>query len=150
MGHQESLLFCDSKKDMIRLCKLLNKAAADPSERGLEYAELDIYEVARLKRDINTWFPGRDSGPIYPKGSYFIWWGGERAPQTEDEFLLTRSTGLYPYWETIFAEYIIPDARELLTGIKETRSEGLQENDWIRTFHPGEGNQISLELIEQL
>ena len=93
MGHQESFLFCDTKKDMIRLCKLLNKAAADPSERGLEYAGLDIYEVARLKQDINSWLPGQESGPIYPKGWYFIWWGGERGPQTEDEFLLTRFSG---------------------------------------------------------
>lgn len=42
MGHQESLLFCDSKSDMLRLCKLLNRAASDSSERGLEYAGLDI------------------------------------------------------------------------------------------------------------
>lgn len=150
MGHQESLLFCSSKKDMIRLCKLLNKAAADPTERGLEFAELDIYEVARLKRDVKALLPGRDRGPTFPKGSYFIWWGGERASQSEDEFLLTRFSGRIPYWETIFAEYIVPNADELLTGIKESRPEGLQENDWIRTIHPDENNQISLELIDQL
>lgn len=143
-------MFCNSKRDMIRLCKLLNKAAADPSERGLEFAELDIYEVARLKRDVKALFPGRDNGPVFPKGSYFIWWGGERAPQTQDEFLLTRFSGLSPYWKTVFAEYITPDARELLVGIKESRPEGFQENDWIRTFHPDEDNQISLDLIDQL
>ena len=54
MGHQESLLFCDSKSDMLRLCKLLNRAASDSSERGLEYAGLDIFEVARLKQTVKT------------------------------------------------------------------------------------------------
>ena len=72
MGHQESLMFCDTKKDMIRLCKLLNKVAADPSENGLEYAGLDIYEVARLKQDVTAQLPWQERGPIFPKGCYFI------------------------------------------------------------------------------
>lgn len=150
MGHQESLMFCDTKRDMLRLCKLLNKAAADTSENGLEYVGLDIFEVARLKKDVTTWFPGRERGPIFPKGCYFVWWGGERYPQTEDEYLDSRYTGRIPYWNTIFAEYIVPQATELLRGIEEGRSRGIQENEWIRTFHPREDNQISLELIEQL
>ena len=50
MGHQESLIFCDTKRDMIRLCKMLNKAAADTSENGLEYAELDIFESHDSKK----------------------------------------------------------------------------------------------------
>lgn len=49
MGHQESLLFCATKSDMIKLCNVLNRAAADSSELGLEYVGLDVYEVARLK-----------------------------------------------------------------------------------------------------
>lgn len=150
MGYQESLLFCDTKKDMIRLCKLLNKAAADPSENGLEYAGLSIYEVARLKRDVTARLPGQENGPISPKGCYFIWWGGERGPQTEDELLDSRYTGQIPYWNTIFAEYIVPHAAELLSGIEEGSAKGIQENEWIRTFHPGEDGQISLEPIEQL
>lgn len=150
MGHQESLLFCDTKRDIIRLCKLLNKAAADSSEKGLEYADLDIFEVARLKKDVATWLPGQENGPIFPKGCYFVWWGGERSPQTEDEFLLSRYTGRIPYWTTVFAEYIIPDATELLSGIQEDLPQAFQENEWIRTFHPQEDNQIPLELIEQL
>lgn len=60
MGHQESLLFCDSKSDMLRLCKLLNRAASDSSERGLEYAGLDIFEVARLKQTVKTKLPGEE------------------------------------------------------------------------------------------
>ena len=150
MGHQESLIFCDTIRDMIRLCKMLNKAAADTSENGLEYAELDIFEVARLKKDIKTWFPGQKNGPIFPKGCYFVWWGGERGPQTQDEFLDSRYTGQIPYWNTVFAEYIIPQATELLNGIEEGRPGTFQENEWIHTFHPGEDNQISLDLIEQL
>ena len=46
MGHQESLLFCATKSDMIKLCNVLNRAAADSSELGLEYVGLDVYEVA--------------------------------------------------------------------------------------------------------
>ena len=150
MGHQESLLFCDTKRDMLRLCKLLNKAAADTSENGLEQVGLSIYEVARLKRDVTAQLPWQDRGPIFPKGCYFIWWGGERSPQTEDEYLDSRYTGRIPYWNTIFAEYIVPRATELLCGIEEGRPGDIQENDWIRTFHPEKDNQISLELIEQL
>jgi len=157
MGHQESLLFCDTKRDMIRLCRLLNRAAADTSERGLAYAYLNIFEVARLKEDVTTWLPnwkspGAVDGPIYPKGCYFVWWGGERGPQTEDEFLLSYDGRVTrAYWNTVFAEYLSsPPATELLKGIKEGHSTGIQENKWIRTFHPGEDNQISLELIDQL
>ena len=43
MGHQESLLFCATKSDMIKLCNVLNRAAADSSELGLEYVGLDVY-----------------------------------------------------------------------------------------------------------
>ena len=150
MGHQESMLFCDTKKDMIRLCKLINRAAADPSEKGLEYAGLDIYEVARLKQDVTAQLPWQERGPIFPKDCYFIWWGGERGPQTGDEFLDSRYRGQIPYWSTIFIEYIVPPPDQLLCGIEEGRPGDLQENEWIRTFHPDEDNRISLELIEQL
>lgn len=150
MGHQESLLFCDTKQDMLRLCKLLNKAAADTSENGLEHVGLSIYEAARLKRDVTAQLPWQERSPIFPKGCYFIWWGGERSPQTEDEYLDSRYTGRIPYWNTIFAEYIVPQATELLRGIEEGRPGDIQENEWIRTFHPEKDNQISLELIEQL
>ncbi len=150
MGYQESLLFCDTKQDMLRLCKLLNKAAADTSENGLEHVGLSIYEVARLKRDVTAQLPWQERGPIFPKGCYFIWWGGERSPQTEDEYLDSRYTGRIPYWNTIFAEYIVPQATELLRGIEEGHSGDIQENEWIRTFHPEKDNQILLELIEQL
>lgn len=150
MGHQESLLFCDTKKDMIRLCKLLNKAAADSSENGLEYAGLSIYEVARLKKDVTAQLPWLERGPIFPKGCYFIWWGGERGPQIGDDFLNARYTGQTPYWNTIFAECIVPQADELLIGIEGGRPGDIQENEWIRTFHPEKDNQISLDLIEQL
>lgn len=150
MGHQESLLFCDTKKDMIRLCKLLNRAALDTSEKGMEYAGLDIYEVARLKKDVTTWYPGHESSPTFPKGCYFVWWGGERGPQTADEFLLTRFRGSYPYWNTIFTDYLSVSPTELLIGIEKGHSKQLQENEWMRTFHPGEDNQIFLELVEQL
>ena len=74
MGHQESLLFCDSKSDMLRLCKLLNRAASDSSERGLEYAGLDIFEVARLKQTVKTKLPGEEKGPIFTAGCYAVWW----------------------------------------------------------------------------
>ena len=157
MGHQESLMFCDTKQDLIRLCKLLNTAAADPSERGLEYACLDIFEIARLKKDVTTWIPSWTApGPvedaIYPKGCYFVWWGGDRAPQRDDEFLLSHDHGVREVcWDTVFAEYLSsPPATELLKDIEEGHPMELQENEWIRTFHPNEDNYIPLELIEQL
>lgn len=150
MGHQESLLFCDSKSDMLRLCKLLNRAASDSSERGLEYAGLDIFEVARLKQTVKTRLLGKENGPIFPAGCYAVWWGGERAPQTMDEFLLSHFTGKFPYWNTVFVEYTVPSPIELLAGIEEGHVNSVQENDWLRTFHPGADNQILLDLIDQL
>ena len=151
MGHQESLMFCDTLRDMTRLCKLINKAAADTSKRGMEYAGLDVYEVARLKKDITAKLPFQSKGPIYPKGTYFVWWGGERGPQTQDEYLTSRahqSRDWIPYWDTVFAEYL--PAMALLTGIEQGKPGEIQENEWMRTFHPECDNQISLDLLEQL
>lgn len=153
MGDQESLLFCDKKSDMLRLCKLLNHAASDQSDCGMKYVGLDIFEVACLKKEVRAMFPFQDEGPIFPKGAYFVWWGGERAPQTCDEYLLSLSrqpNNRAPYWKTIFAEYLVPNAVELLDGIVEGKSGIIQENEWIRTFHPDSDNQISLDLVEQL
>ncbi len=151
MGYQESVMFCDTKRDMIRLCKLLNKAAADTSENGLEAVGLNIFEVARLKQDVTARTPGMDKGPIFPKGCYLAWLGGERGPQASEDYLFLHSVNLqYPYWYTIFVEYLAPSASELLSGIKEGGSGEFQENDWIRTFHPEKDNRISLDLIEQL
>lgn len=151
VGHQESLMFCDEKRNMIRLCNLLNKAAADTSERGMEYVGLAIYEIARLKKDVVVFNPLRKEGPIFPKGSYFIWWGGEQGPQAQDEFLISRAhrrMDWIPYWYTVYAEYV--PATKMLEGIKEGIAGAIQENEWIRTFHPEGNNHIPLDLLEQL
>lgn len=150
MGHQESLVFCTSESDFTRLCKVLNRAAVDASEQGLDYAELEVYEVARLKRDLPVCLPPTfHTAQVFPKGTYFIWWGGERYPQTDDHLLRKLCRGEYPYWRTVFAEYA-EHADQMLEDLKQKGDEPILENTWMRAFHPGENGEIDLELIPKL
>lgn len=55
-----------------------------------------------------------------------------------------------PVLEYCFVEYTVPSPIELLAGIEEGHVNSVQENDWLRTFHPVADNQILLDLIDQL
>lgn len=155
MGFQASMMFCENKRDVRRLCNLLNKAAAD-EKNGLEAWGMDIFSVSRLKKDLvcaepywNLW------EYIIPKGSYFVWWGGERGAQRDDNFLKNRAhrgDEWTPYWDTVYNDYI--PWEEMLTGVVEDYSKGapgkVHENDWMRVFFPEDDNLISMDLIDQL
>ena len=149
MGHQESLLFCATKSDMIKLCNVLNRAAADSSELGLEYVGLDVYEVARLNRGVSLSLPPKwKTVQSYPAGTYFVWWGGERSPQRDDAYLRNICGEKDPYWQTVFAEYVV-SATEMLEDLPQEAPNTILENEWMRTFQPKD-NQIDIDLIEQL
>ncbi len=155
MGSQSSIMFCYDKRDMYRLCNLLNKAAVD-EKNGLEENWLGIFAVGKLKKAVSTidlWGMGHERliGPEV----YYVWWGGERAPQRDDNYLRSRARRGYdwiPYWDTVFIEYL--PWEDLLAGIVEDFSKGtpekIHENDWMRVFFPEDDNLISMDLIEQL
>lgn len=50
MGHQESLLSCDGKEQLTKLCTLVNKAALDESEMGLNSVGLKVIAAGRIKK----------------------------------------------------------------------------------------------------
>ncbi len=152
MGHQESLLFCDDSEELTKLCTLLNKAALDNSEEGLDYFGLDVYEIGRLKKTVNSAEPFNGEKQTWLQGSYFVWWGGERYPQTSEWLWNYMKEHFEPGYCTcwcVLAEYI-PHLREALTGREEGRPGEIQENEWIRNFHPDKDGQIDLSLIEKL
>lgn len=154
MGHQESLLFCDGKEQLTKLCTLLNKAAKDDSKEGFDYIGLDVYEVGCLKKIVVISEPLCEEKQTWLAGSCFVWWGGERAPQSNDwlwDYMEEHFGQGYCTCWCVFAEYI-PPVREnkMLAGIEEGRPGEIQENKWIRTFHPGKDGQIDLSLIEKL
>jgi hypothetical protein len=151
VGYQGSLLFCKKKRDMVRLCSLLNKAAADSTDRGMKCAGLNIYEVARLQKNVIVQSPFQAESHIFHEGSYFVWWGGERGQQAQNEFLISRACRRMewrPYWHTVLAKYV--PVSEMMEGIKEGAAEEIRENEWIRTFRPGTDNHISLDLLDLL
>ena len=156
MGSQSSMMFCYNKRDLHRLCNLLNKAAVDETN-GLEAWGVDLYSVFRLKKDLPwsiPWSQYQTEGVI-PEGTYCVWWGGERGAQRDDNFLRCRARrggDWIPYWDTWFIDYL--PWEDLLVGMVEDFSKGapgkIHENDWMRAFFPEDDNLISMELIDQL
>lgn len=152
MGYQESLLFCEDIEALTKLCTLLNKAALDDSKEGLHFIGLEVLEVGRLKKTVTVVDPFCGDNQTWLAGSYFVWWGGERHPQSGDwiwDYMDKHFEPSYCSCWCVFAEYI-PPVREMLDGIKADCPGEIQENEWIRTFHPDERGQINLELIEKL
>lgn len=148
MGYQESLLFAPDTKSLTRLCKYLNKTALDKGEEGLKQIGLEVFEIARLKKELRIMQVSNEVPMVLPTGSYFVWWGGERGAQADWLDHLNIAPTAIPF-KCIFADYV-RDAMAVLEGIEEGRPGEMQENEWIRTFHPSEEGQIDLSLIEQL
>lgn len=46
MGYQESMLFCDNKKELKKLCRVLNSAKPEFEDY------VDIYAIGKLKKPI--------------------------------------------------------------------------------------------------
>ena len=76
MGYQESFLFCKTKKDVMNLCRVLNKAQEELDSYGV-YA----FAVGKYKKPLHISIPFVDSeSREFSKKGYFVWWGGERHP----------------------------------------------------------------------
>ena len=156
MGNQSSMMFCFNKRDLYRLCNLLNKAAVD-EKNGFEAWGVDPFAVFRLKKDLR-WSRPWITHPIerfIPEGTYCVWWGGERGAQRNDNFLryrARRGPDWVPYWDSYFIDYI--PWEDLLVGIVEGFDKGtpgkIHENEWMRAFFPEDDNLISMDLIDQL
>lgn len=136
MGYQESLLFCKDKRSFEKLCRELN--AAKPELEEL----VDVYAIGKLKTRVNVIDPlFHQYYGSYRKGTYFVWWGGERHPYQSGSFRVDQEPVFYPdteCWKCEFCEGLDPDS--LLAGIDTSKEGIVQENDkvFIIEIHPGE------------
>lgn len=160
----DSLLFCEVKEELTKLCTLLNKAALDESGEGLESVGLKVLAVGCLKKNVVTKVL---TGPDYeqngqskwPAGSFFVWWDGKTEPQDEhwiwDYMVKHFEPGYCTCWPT-YVEFISSPGRsklrgrDMLNGMKERHAGEVRENEWIKVFYPDANGQIDLSLIEKL
>lgn len=160
----DSLLLCEDKEELTKLCTLLNKAALDDSEEGLKGVGLKVLAVGRLEKSVVAKV---NTGPEYDEeglqkwlaGSYFVWWDGKTEPQNEnwiwDYMVKHFEPGYCTCWPT-FVEFISSPKPskvhgcEMLAGMKEGHNGEVRENDWAKVFYPSEDGQIDLSLIEKL
>ena len=70
----------------------------------------------------------------FPKGTCFVWWGGERHPFQSDDCLEEHMNNEfapdYTSWYCVFCEYI-DDIHKFLKDIDQKDIGNLQENEFI-------------------
>lgn len=161
---RDSLLLCDNKEELAKLCMLLNKAALDGSEEGLHGVGLEVLGAGRLKKSVEATVKAgqifkQDRQMTWNAGSYFVWCSEKGEPQDEN--------WLWDYMEKLFVpsvcaccpayvDFVSSVGAEqvcggnILVGLGEGSPKGIQENEWMRVFFPSENGQINLSLIEKL
>ena len=160
----DSLLLCEDKEELTKLCTLLNKAALDDSEEGLKGVGLKVLAIGRLEKSVVAKV---NAGPEYdeegqqgwPADNFFVWWDGKVGPQEEhwiwDYMVKHFEPGYCTCWPTYveFISSVRPSGlrgRDMLVGMKDGRPGEDRENEWVKVFYPSEDGQIDLSLIEKL
>lgn len=147
MGYQESLVFCDSKQNFIKLCKKLN------SSKGILEEYVNVYAIGKLKEPVGVrnWLT-EECDYYYPEGTYFVWWGGDRHPYQsgartpEEKRVFTSTTSS---WQCVFYENL--DNLDTLASGLDARKKGVcQENNRIRLFEIPYGNSIQEDYVEAI
>ena len=147
MGYQESIMFCDDKQQLERLCKVLNSAMPEFID------DVTVFAIGQLKKrgKIDIW----DKKHYYyiPKGTYFVWWGGERHPfQSGDcikEHMIDNFGADYTDWLCVFCEYI-DNIDKFLENIDQDRKDEVQENEHISIIELETDKPISEYVIKKL
>lgn len=129
MGYQESMLFCDNKKELKKLCRVLNSAKSDFENY------VNVYAIGKLKESFGFKHPFvKDCHCIFPKGTCFVWWGGERHPYQSGDCIKEHMNNMfspdYTSWSCFFCEYI-GDMHKFTKDIDPKDKGNLQENEFI-------------------
>lgn len=149
MGYQESFLFCKTKKDVINLCRVLNKAQEELDSYGV-YA----FAVGKYKKPLHITNPFCDAvSREFSQKGYFVWWGGERHPIQSGDWLYTYISeqfcdGYAPF-SCVFSEYI-DEVRDLLKGVDQHNCSAIQSNSFVDILCLKENEHIDLGLVKQL
>ena len=150
MGYQESFLFCKTKKDVMNLCRVLNKAQEELDSYGV-YA----FAVGKYKKPLHITNPFCDAvSREFSQKGYFVWWGGERHPIQSGDWLYAYISehfgdGYVPFFQCIFAEYI-EEIEEILKGIDQNKHGVIQSNDYVDILNLPEDCLIDLTVIKSL
>ena len=148
MGYQESLLFCENKRELKKLCRVLNSARPEFEDH------MDVYSIGKLKEKlgIDNIFTG-ECEFYFPKGTYFVLWGGERYPYQGDNALeehMSNTFGAdYASWECVFIEYV-DGMYKFTENINQKETGVLQENEYISVIEIAERHVIEKEYIMKL
>jgi len=152
MGYQESLLFCQTKRDLINLCRVLNKA------QPVLYEDYDVFPafVGKYKGPLHATFPWTEE-VHWTKSTpgYYVWWGGERHPiQSGDwleEFMTEHFGPDYALFYCVFCEYIDEaDNEMLLDGIDLKEHNVVQSNAMGKVIVVHQDRPMDLSIVQQL
>ena len=107
------------------------------SENTIEYAVkyMNVYAIGKLKESFGFKHPFvKDCHCIFPKGTCFIWWGGERHPYQSGDCIKEHMNNMfspdYTSWSCFFCEYI-GDMHRFTKDIDPKDKGNLQENEFI-------------------
>jgi len=148
MGYQESIMFCENKQQLERLCRVLNSAKPEFEEW------VDVYAIGILKKpaDIFDYFTG-ECEYVFPKGTHFVWWGGDRHPfQSGDcikEHMIDNFGKNYTNWCCVFCEYI-DNIDKFLENIEQDHKGEVQESEYISIIELESDKPISEDIIKKL
>lgn len=148
MGYQESMLFCDNKQELKKLCRVLNSAKPEFEDY------VGVYAIGKLKKPIGIRDIFKGECEFYfPKGTYFVWWGGERYPYQGDnaltEYMHKKFGPNYTSWIPVFCEYI-EDIRDFIKDIDQKNTGVRQENELVSIYELSSGQKIKQDYIMKL
>lgn len=156
-----SLLLCMYKKDLAKLCRLLNKAALG-SEDGPERIGFKTLGVGRLKQPVClTMNPQLEQAILmgWPANSYFVWWDGKVKSQDyrwiQDYMEKHFGPGYCDYWPANM-ESISSEGEdklcgwEMFMGMMDGMPGEIQENEWVQAISPNEDGRIDIKLVDRL
>ena len=147
MGYQVSIMFCDDKQQLERLCKVLNSAMPEFVD------DVTVFAIGKLKKreKVDIWYENRYY--YIPKGTYFVWWGGERHPfQSGDcikQHMIDNFGADYTDWYCVFYEYLV-NRYEFLEDIDQEKKNQVQENKRVSIIELTHDKPISENVIKKL
>lgn len=168
MASKESLLFCDGKEQLTKLCTLFNKAALDESDMGLNSVGLKVIAAGRIKKSIEVTVKVKgvkeDKMVTFPMmwttGSCFVWCNRKDEPRADDwwgsymvKLFAPNFSGCFSTSiDSVSSPFLGSELRgqDMPAGMKEGCPGEYRENEWVKVFYPDGNAQFDLSLINGL